>query len=134
MNYTWFYIRIWCRIRFWREKYKNNFSQWDIFKIWFLYINPYTKIRQNGPKWSNFGVKKSITLERVHRSCWFFHQSKRTWRAYFDEKFRSLGPIFQTLYTFKGIVVISMQIAMFKNNKCLKWPQNFSYLVDWQLL
>ena len=43
LNIFEFYIRIWCRIGFWREKYENHFFSEIFSKLFFLYVNPYTK-------------------------------------------------------------------------------------------
>ena len=49
----------------------------EIFsKIYFLYINPYTKIRQNGPKWSNSGVKKVLLLNASTDHADFFIKAR----------------------------------------------------------
>ena len=124
MNYTWFYIRILCRIQFWRENTKTIFVGELYSHLYILYINPYTKKGRNQPNCSIFQRKKNVTFERGKQSCWFFLSKQRTKIASFDNRIGSLECIFQKLRFFHNLNNYHAKLYFYKKMKKIE----FGYL------
>ena len=72
--------------------------------------------------WTAFySRKKHVTFERGQQSCWFFHRSKRTKIASFDDRIWSLECIFQKLRFFFIISIIIMQNDIFTEKIKKNW-------------